>query len=103
MSRKNERDWQDKKIKEAVSNVRQTVQIAYNSGLNIEAAIQAGKQEIKQAIQALPKLECTILYFCEQEIERLAEAMRLSDERIHPKTAKEKWLERREEKRAAAG
>lgn len=81
MSRKDEREWQDKKIKEAVRNVRQTVQNAYNLGLTADAAIEAGKQEIAQAIQVLPKLEYTILYFCEEELKRLIEAMRATDRR----------------------
>lgn len=78
MSRKDKKEVQEATIRAAVKATRESVQSAYalQSG-SIKDAIAAGQYAIVEAASKNPEIGSSIVFFCEQEIERLREAMQI--------------------------
>lgn len=97
MSRKDEKEYQERVIKSAVDRVRRVIQNSYNNGALASEALKAGAEETVGIVRSYPKIESTINYFCKFESDRLAEAMQATDQRNAPKlTFEQKWRAERQ-------
>jgi len=97
VSRKDEKEHQDRAIKEAVAFVRREIQSSYAAGVSTREALKAGTMAAVAMAQKYPKYESTIMYFCEQEKTRLGEAMQATDRSHDHRSALEvAWRAERE-------
>lgn len=97
MSRKDEKEYQDRAIKEAVAYVRREIQSSYAAGVSTQEALKFGAMAAVAMVQKYPKYESAIMYFCDQEKTRLGEAMHATDRSHDHRSALEvAWRAERE-------